>query len=138
MRALVNKAMLVLCMLAVVTGQLYSSALAMPMDTHYLSPSQVHSFHVVDSNENTQKDEGLCCEMMTTEQNHHCTTSQSSSDHNCDEMTDCAQSHCASSVGCGFSQYILDIEPIGSISFTVNNLFLSQSSVSLYRPPIFR
>lgn len=138
MRALVNKAMLVLCMLAVVTGQLYSSALAMPVDTNYLSPSQVHSFHAVDSSEKAQTGEDPCCEMMTTEKNHQCTSIQNSSDHHCDEMTDCAQSHCTSSVGCGLSQYILDIEPIGSISFTVNNLFLSQSSVSLYRPPIFR
>lgn len=138
MRVLVNKAMLVLCMLAVITVQLYSSAFAMPMDTNSSSSSQAHTSHVMYSNENVHSGEERYGEIVTIEKNNHCATLQYSSVHDCDEMTDCAQSHCVSSVGCGLSQYILDVEPLTSISSIVNTLLLSQSSASLYRPPIFR
>ncbi|MBQ0783077.1 MAG: hypothetical protein KBT66_02480 [Amphritea sp.] len=163
MQAVVKRIVLVLCMLAVVTAQLFNAAFAMQMNHNgsvsdqldfphaahggvkapELKHSPDHLSHSVDQSlqyisEYLGSDtNSSCCDQVLTESMPHCTDMETNSG-GCDDHAGCAQSHCVSSVGCGLSQYILDVDPLTSISSIVNTLLLSQSSVSLYRPPIFR
>ncbi len=168
MHTVAKKLVLVLSMLAVITAQLFNAAFAMQMSQSGSAPESVmaHAAHDVahvpkqrstDTRLNTihlshltqhtlsasvGADVGSGCCDQSSQSMSHCDDSVESR-HHCDNHADCAQSscaqsHCVSSVGCGLSHYILDIEPSLTVSFSVSHLLLPQNSLSLYRPPIFR
>ena len=139
MRAAARKVLLVLCMLVVTTAQLYSHAFAMPMDMNSSSPPQMHALHIMEFNEGTIAAAESCCEQQTVAvKDKHCSSMEESSAHRCAEMSDCAQSHCVSPVGCGVSSYIFHLDTSITTHAYNNHILIDPNSGSLYRPPIFR
>ena len=138
MRVAARKVLLVLCMLAVTTAQLYSHAFAMPMDMNS-SPSSQTSLHIMNFSENVNIAEEGCCEEPTIVViDEHCSSMEESSAHSCADMSDCAQSQCVSPVGCGVSNYIFHLDTSITTQTYNNHILIDPNSGSLYRPPIFR
>ena len=138
MRAMAKKVILVLCMLVVTATQLYSSAFGMQMDTSSSSSAQTSSSHAMHSFGNVEIDAVAenYYDQLIAENNTHCSTMQSSGDQSCDEMTDCAQLQCVSSIDGGLTNYLFDLKSLIAARIAVNDLLLTQNSGSLYRPPI--
>lgn len=155
MQAVAKRLLLVLCMLAVVTAQLYNAAFAMPMNLSQSVPEQTsvsHEMHHV--NHALPELVENCCTQPQSHPRSQCSHSNSHSSffngsanldsgspvasHGCDKQGDCAQSHCMSSVGFTASHYIFFVNSSVTTMLATDQLLLSQNSGSLYRPPIYR
>lgn len=140
MRVAARKVLLVLCMLAVTTAQLYSHAFAMPMDMNSSSSPQINSPHIMNLNKGARVSAEDCCGQLTpvAVSDEHCSVMEESSAHSCADMSDCAQSQCVSPVGCGVSNYIFHLDTSITTQTYNNHILIDPNSGSLYRPPIFR
>ena len=134
-----KKALLMLCMLAVITAQLYSNAFAMPMGDG--SPLSVHknTSHEILATDYLNLDAVAenYCDQLKAESSAHCFAMQASSN-SCGDMTDCAQHQCVNPVDCRLSNYLFDVKASVTAQYAINELLLAKKSSPLYCPPISR
>jgi len=135
MQRMAKKVLIVLCMLVVTTAQFLSHASAMQMDHTYPSPVQSTPSHAMHTKHIISNIAQNCCEQSIAEKNAPCSKIQTS-EHDCKEMTDCAQSQCTNPIGAGLPGYSFDTKKSVVGLTAINDLLLPQKSSSLYRPPI--
>lgn len=135
MQRMAKKVLIVLCMLVVTTAQLLSHASAMQMDQTYPSPVQSTPSHAMHTKGTIGNVAQNCCEQSIAEKDAPCSEIQIG-EHDCKEMTDCAQSQCTNPVGAGLPSYSFDTKKSVLGLAAINDLLLPQKSSSLYRPPI--
>ncbi|SIS65650.1 hypothetical protein SAMN05421760_10312 [Neptunomonas antarctica] len=134
-----KKVILVLCMLVVTITQLYSSAFAIQIETKSPLPTQTSSSHVIHSFGNLEEERAVSDihhVQLVVENHTSCSTMHSSGVHTCVEMTDCTQIQCVGPVDCGPLHYLFNVNSSSTAQIVVNDLLLTPSSGSLYRPPI--
>jgi hypothetical protein len=128
----------VLCMLVVTITQLYSSAFAIQIETKSPLLTQTSCSHVIHSFGNLEERAVSDTHhvQLVVENNTSCSTMHSSGVHSCVEMTDCTQIQCVGPVDCGPSHYLFNLNSSSAAQLVANDLLLTPSSGSLYRPPI--
>ena len=121
----------VICMLAVMTAQLYNAAFAMPMQ--HTTMSAQTSDTVMNHAQYDEPDEMMnCCQPLANNSDSGC----NSADLSCDSQSHCAQSHCLSSIGVAANQYLFSLDTATTTVVAATQLMLPQNRGSLYRPPI--